>query len=76
MNMSMTLWIGPAAVGVGLGFVVVGLVGRSSERRTSFAALQSIVGAGIDIRQAELAAPLSQRLLGPAGQSLTRIAGR
>ncbi len=74
MNMNVIVWIGPAAVGIGLGFVTVGLAGRSSERRTSFAALQSIVGAGIDVRQAELAAPLSQRLLGPAGQSLTKIA--
>ena len=74
MSMSMILWIGPAAVGLGLGFVAIGLVGRSSERRTSFVALQSIVGDGIDLRQAELAAPLSQRLFGPAGQALTRIA--
>jgi len=37
-------------------------------------ALQSIVGGGIDTRQAELAAPLSQRLLGPVGQSLTKVA--
>lgn len=74
MNVNLILWVGPAAVGVGLGSVAVGLVGRSSERRTSFTALQSIVGAGIDIRQAELAAPLSQRLLGPVGQSLTKVA--
>ena len=74
MNMNLILWVGPAAVGIGLGSVAVGLVGRSSERRTSFTALQSIVGAGIDIRQAELAAPLSQRLLGPVGQSLTKVA--
>jgi tight adherence protein C len=72
--MNLILWVGPAAVGLGLGAVAAGLVGRSSERRTSFAALQSIVGGGIDTRQAELAAPLSQRLLGPVGQSLTKIA--
>lgn len=74
MNVNLILWVGPAAVGLGLGAVAVGLVGRSSERRTSFVALQSIVGAGIDVRQAELAAPLSQRLLGPVGQSLTKVA--
>jgi tight adherence protein C len=74
VNVSMILWFGPVAVGVGLGVVAMGLVDRASERRTSFAALQSIVGAGNDIRQAELAAPLSQRLLGPVGQSLTKVA--
>ena len=73
MNMNVILWIGPAAFGVGVGAVTMGVVSRSHERRTSSAALQSIVG-GIDIRQTELAAPLSQRLLGPVGQSLTRVA--
>jgi tight adherence protein C len=72
--MSMILWMGPAAVGVGLGVVAVGLAGRSSSRRSSSTALQSIVGEGIDSIEVELSAPLSQRLLGPVGQSLTRIA--
>jgi tight adherence protein C len=74
VNMNVMLWIGPAAFGVGVGAVTMALVSRSHERRTSSVALQSIVGAGIDIRQAELAAPLSQRLLGPVGQSLTKVA--
>jgi tight adherence protein C len=74
VNMNVMLWIGPAVVGAGVGAVTMGVVSRSHDRRTSSVALQSIVGAGIDIRQAELAAPLSQRLLGPVGQSLTRVA--
>jgi tight adherence protein C len=72
--MSMILWMGPAAVGVGLGVVAVGLAGRASSRRSGSTALQSIVGEGIDSIEVELSAPLSQRLLGPVGQSLTRIA--
>jgi tight adherence protein C len=71
---SIIVWIGPAIVGAGLGFAAVGVAGRSSDRRSSSVALQSIIGEGIDIREEELSAPLSQRLLGPAGQSLTRIA--
>jgi tight adherence protein C len=71
---SIFVWIGPAAVGLGLGFAAVGVAGRSSERRSSSVALQSIIGEGVDLREQELSAPLSQRLLGPAGQSLTRIA--
>jgi tight adherence protein C len=71
---SIFVWIGPAAVGLGLGFAAVGVAGRSSERRSSSVALQSIIGEGVDLREQELSAPLSQRLLGPAGQSLTKIA--
>jgi tight adherence protein C len=71
---SMILWFGPAAVGVGLGFVAVGVAGRSAERRSGSAALQSIIGDGIDSREVELSAPLAQRLLGPVGQSMTKIA--
>ncbi|MEA2587262.1 MAG: hypothetical protein QOH66_189, partial [Actinomycetota bacterium] len=44
---SMILWFGPATVGVGLGFVAVGVAGRSSDRRSSAAALESIVGEGL-----------------------------
>jgi tight adherence protein C len=72
--MSLMLWLGPAAVGVGLGFVAVGVVGNSSDRKSSSIALRSIVGEGLDTRDAELSAPLSERLLGPAGQGLTKIA--
>lgn len=72
--MTMMLWMGPAVVGVGLGAVAVGVARRSAVRRSSSVALRSIVGDdGIDIRDAELAAPLSERLFGPAGQALTRI---
>jgi tight adherence protein C len=74
--MSMMLWMGPAIVGAGLGFVAVGAVGRSSARRVSSAALRNIVGDEIDSGDAELSAPLSQRLLGPVGQGLTKIARR
>lgn len=72
----MILLMGPAVVGAGLGVVAVGIAGRSSARRSSTAALQNIFGDGIDTTDAELSAPLSQRLLGPVGQSLTRIARR
>ena len=72
--MSIILWLGPAAVGIGLSFVAVGVAARSSDRKSSSMALQSIFGEGVDSREVELSAPLSQRLLGPAGQSLTKIA--
>lgn len=76
--MSLMLWLGAASVGVGLGFVAVGAAGRATARRSSSVALQSIVGDGIDTRvdtrEAELSAPLSERLLGPAGKGLTRVA--
>jgi len=71
---SIILWLGPAAVGIGLSFVAVGVAARSSDRKSSSMALQSIFGEGVDSREVELSAPLSQRLLGPAGQSLTKIA--
>ncbi len=72
--MSMMLWMGPAIVGTGLGAVAVGVVGRTSVRRSSSMALRTIVGNEVDTREAELSAPLSERLLGPAGQALTKVA--
>jgi len=71
---SMMLWMGPAIVGTGLGAVAVGVVGRTSVRRSSSMALRTIVGNEVDTREAELSAPLSERLLGPAGQALTKVA--
>ncbi|HYR63369.1 MAG TPA: type II secretion system F family protein [Actinomycetota bacterium] len=70
----MMLWMGPAIVGTGLGAVAVGVVGRTSVRRSSSMALRTIVGNEVDTREAELSAPLSERLLGPAGQALTKVA--
>jgi len=73
--MSLTVWMGPAAVGVGLGAVAIGALSRSTSRRSSSVALRNIVGEPIDVREADLSAPLVQRLFGPAGHGLSR-AGR
>ena len=70
--MGMVLWMGPAAVGVGLGAVAVGVARQSMARRSSSAALQTITGDVLDSRQAELSAPLAKRLLGPSFGSLAR----
>lgn len=70
--MSDLVWMAPAAVGVGLGAVAMGVAARSIARRHSSVAMQTIIGDDIDSRQAELAAPLAERLLGPAWESLAR----
>lgn len=71
--MGIMLLVGPAVVGVGLGAVAVGIAGHSLARKHSSMALQTIVGEGpLDSRQAELDAPLAQRLLGPTWESLAK----
>ena len=72
--MSLMLLIGPGVVGVGLGAVVVGVAGQAMSKRSSSVALQNIVGDHLDTREAELSAPLVERLLGPAGDWMARIA--
>lgn len=64
--------IGPAVVGVGLGVVAAGALARSLAHRTSTVALQTIVGEGLDSREAELSQPLAQRMLGPAWESFAK----
>ncbi len=71
--MSVILWVGPAVVGVGLGAVAIGVVGRSVARRSSTMALHTIVGDRLDTREAELAAPLAERILGPAWERLSGV---
>jgi tight adherence protein C len=71
--MSAMLWMGPAVVGIGLGAVAVGVAGRSLARRNSSVAMQTIIGDNVvDSREAELGAPLVQRLFGPTWESLAK----
>lgn len=71
--MSSLIWMAPAVVGVGLGAVAAGVAARSVTRRHSSMAMQTIIGGdSIDSRQAELAAPLAERLLGPAWESMAK----
>ena len=74
--MTMMLWLAPTVVGVGLSSVAVGAASRARARQPSAAAIRAIVGDVVDTRDAELAAPLVDRLLGPAGQTLARLARR
>ncbi|HEU5004456.1 MAG TPA: type II secretion system F family protein [Actinomycetota bacterium] len=70
--MSAIEWMGPAVVGAGLGVVAMGALTRSLAHRTSSMALQTIVGEGLDSREAELSQPLAQRMLGPAWESFAK----
>lgn len=71
--MSVIVWMGPLVVGAGLGAVTIGVLGRSVAHRSSQVTMESILGEGaIDSRDAELSAPLAQRLLGPAWEKLAR----
>lgn len=75
--MSLMLLLAPAAIGSGLAAVAVGVAGRAQARQPSAAAIRAIVGETfVDTREAELSAPLTQRLLGPAGESMARLARR
>jgi tight adherence protein C len=74
---SLMLWMGPAVVGAGLGVVVIGVAGRSIARRHSSLAMQTIIGESIvDSRQAELQAPLTERLFAPVWEALAKVAHR
>lgn len=75
--MSLMLLVAPVAVGSGLAAVAVGVAGRAQARQPSAAAIRAIVGETLgDTRDAELSAPLTERLLGPAGESMARLARR
>ncbi|GAC1372107.1 MAG: hypothetical protein NVSMB32_16000 [Actinomycetota bacterium] len=72
--MSLMLWMGPLIVGGGVLAIALGVASRSLARRPSSMALQTIIGDAVDTREAELSAPLTQRLLGPLGESMAKAA--